>query len=109
VFDACLLDGCTGLRRLWVVDLPLVLGQVRFLTILAVIGALTTFERVMILTRGGPGYATSVPGLRMYERAFITGEFGYASAIGLLLFVFAMALMFVINRALRPFSEEVER
>lgn len=109
VFDACLLDGCTGLRRLWQIDLQLVLGQVRFLTILAVIGALTTFERVLILTRGGPGYATSVPGLRMYERAFITGEFGYASAIGLLLFVFAMSLMFVINRLIRPHTEEVGR
>lgn len=106
VFDACLMDGCTGLRRLWKVDIPLVLGQVRFLTILSVIGALTTFERILILTRGGPGYATSVPGLRMYERAFITGEFGYASAIGLLLFVFAMSLMFVINRVMRPFTEE---
>jgi len=106
VFDACLMDGCSGLRRLWKVDVPLVLGQVRFLTILAVIGALTTFERILILTRGGPGYATSVPGLRMYERAFITGEFGYASAIGLLLFVFAMSLMFVINRVMRPFTEE---
>jgi ABC-type sugar transport system permease subunit len=106
VFDACLMDGCTGLRRLWKVDIPLVLGQVRFLTILSVIGALTTFERILILTRGGPGYATSVPGLRMYERAFITGEFGYASAIGLLLFAFAMSLMFVINRVMRPFAEE---
>lgn len=109
VFDACLLDGCTGLRRVWQVDVPLVLGQVRLLTILSVIGALTTFERVLILTRGGPGYATSVPGLRMYERAFITGEFGYASAIGLLLFAFAMSLLFVINRLLRPHTEEVER
>ncbi len=30
VFDACLIDGCTGLRRIWQVDIPLVLGQVRF-------------------------------------------------------------------------------
>lgn len=109
VFDACLLDGCTGLRRLWQVDIPLVLGQVRFLTILSVIGSLTTFERVLILTRGGPGYATSVPGLRMYERAFVTGEFGYASAIGLLLFAFAMVLLFVISQLLRPYTEETER
>ncbi len=109
VFDACLIDGCTGLRRIWQIDIPLVLGQVRFLTILSVIGSLTTFERVMILTRGGPGYATSVPGLRMYERAFVTGEFGYASAIGLLLFVFALFLLFVINRLLRPHTEETGR
>ncbi len=39
----------------------------------------------------------------MYERAFVTGEFGYASAIGLLLFAFALFLLFVINRLLRPY------
>jgi raffinose/stachyose/melibiose transport system permease protein len=105
VFDACLMDGCGGLRRLWSVDIPLVLGQVRFLTILAVINSLTSFERVLILTRGGPGYATSVPGLRMYERAFTTGQFGFASAIGLLLFVFAMSFTFIINRMMRPETE----
>ena len=42
----------------------------------------------------------------MYERAFVTGEFGYASAIGLLLFVFALSLMIAINRLLRPHVEE---
>jgi ABC-type sugar transport system permease subunit len=109
VFDASLIDGCVGLRRIWSVDVPLILGQIRLLTILSVIGALTSFERVLILTRGGPGYATSVPGLRMYERAFITGQFGFASAIGLLLFVFAMVLMLMINRFIRPHTEEEGR
>lgn len=105
VFDACLLDGSTGVRRALQMDLPLVLGQVRLLMILAVIGALTSFETILLLTRGGPGYATTVPGLMMYERAFTTGQFGLASAIGLMLFVFTLGLTFGINRALRPFRE----
>jgi ABC-type sugar transport system permease subunit len=102
VFDSCLMDGCTGWRRMFYIDLPLVMGQVRMLTILAVIGALTSFNSVLVLTRGGPGYATSVPGLRMYERAFITGQFGYASAIGLLLFVLAITFTILITRFVRP-------
>jgi raffinose/stachyose/melibiose transport system permease protein len=105
VFDACLLDGCTGLNRILRIDIPLVLGQVRMLTILAGINALTSFNSVLILTRGGPGYATSVPGFRMYERAFISGQFGYGSAIGLMLFVLAMLLTFIISKAIRPVSE----
>ncbi len=81
------------------------LGQVRLLMILAGINALTAFNSVLILTRGGPGYSTSVPGFRMYERAFISGEFGYGSAIGLMLFALAMVLTFTINKAIRPVIE----
>jgi ABC-type sugar transport system permease subunit len=105
VFDACLLDGCVGVRRVLTIDLPLVLGQVRMLTILAGINALTSFNAVLILTNGGPGYSTSVPGLRMYERAFSTSQFGYASAIGLILFVMAMLLTLIVNKTIRPLNE----
>ena len=105
VFDASLLDGSTGARRALQIDLPLVIGQVRLLLILAIVGALTSFESVLLLTQGGPGYATMVPGLTMFERAFTTGLFGLASSIGLMLFVFTIGLTLVINRALRPFQE----
>ncbi len=105
VFDASLLDGSTGARRALQIDLPLVIGQVRLLLILAIVGALTSFETVLLLTQGGPGYATMVPGLTMFERAFTTGLFGLASAIGLILFVFTIGLTLVVNRALRPFQE----
>jgi raffinose/stachyose/melibiose transport system permease protein len=105
VFDACLLDSCTGIQRVLRIDIPLVLGQVRMLTILAGINALTSFNSVLILTRGGPGYSTTVPGFRMYEQAFISGQFGYGSAIGLMLFVLAMVLTYMVNKAIKPVSE----
>jgi raffinose/stachyose/melibiose transport system permease protein len=105
VFDACLMDGCTGLQRVVTIDLPLVLGQVRLLIILAVINGITSIQNVLILTRGGPGYATSVPALRMFLRAFTTNEYGVGSAIGVLLFISAMGLTFLINRFLRPYAE----
>jgi ABC-type sugar transport system permease subunit len=105
VFDACLLDGCIGINRILRIDIPLVLGQVRMLTVLACINALTAFNAVLILTKGGPGYSTYVPGFRMYERAFISGQFGYASAIGLMLFALAMLLTFIVNKTIRPVAE----
>ena len=42
-----------------------------------------------------------VPGLWMYNRAFYAGEFGYACAIGMILFVFILLLTFVNNRYVR--------
>jgi ABC-type sugar transport system permease subunit len=106
IYDSCLLDGCTGLRRILRIDLPLVLGQVRLLAILAVIHGLTAFNTILVLTDGGPGFVTTVPGLTMYKRAFLTQQFGYGSAIGLMLFVIAMVLTLTVNRSVRPFSED---
>ncbi len=105
IFDACLIDGCTGLRRVLSVDLPLVLGQVRLLLILAVINSMTSFQSVLILTGGGPGYATMVPGMTMYNMAYKAQEFGYASAVGLLLFAVAMLATLVIGRMIKPTAE----
>ena len=108
IYDACDLDGCTGVRRMVLIDLPLILGQVRLLAILSVIHAVAYFQNILILTDGGPGFATTVPGITMYHRAFRSQEFGYASAIGLVLFVVAMAATVAINRTLHPI-EEVRR
>jgi raffinose/stachyose/melibiose transport system permease protein len=102
VFDASLLDGCTGMRRWVMVDLPLTLGQVRLLIILAVINGITSIQNILILTRGGPGYATSVPALRMFLRAFTTNEYGVGSAIGVMLLIASMGMTILISRYIRP-------
>ena len=109
VYEAAALDGCTGLGRVLRIDLPLVLGQVRLLAILAVINAITAFQNILVLTDGGPGFSTMVPGLTMFHSAFRAQKFGYSSAIGLMLFVIAMAGTLIINRGIRPTSEELTR
>ncbi|MGQ9790709.1 MAG: carbohydrate ABC transporter permease [Armatimonadota bacterium] len=95
VWDSCQVDGVSGLKRVWYVDLPLLLPQVRLLVILTLIGTLQDFGSILILTGGGPGLATHVPALHMYFQAFRFGHMGYAAAIGLTLFVaiFALSLL----------------
>lgn len=95
VWDSCQVDGVSGLRRVWYVDLPLLLPQVRLLVILTLIGTLQDFGSILILTGGGPGLATHVPALHMYFQAFRFGHYGYAAAIGLTLFaaIFVLSLL----------------
>lgn len=109
VYEAATLDGCGGFGRIYRIDLPLVLGQVRLLAILAVISAITSFQNILVLTDGGPGFATTVPGLSMYHSAFRGQQFGYSSAIGLMLFIVAMTGTLIINRSIRPSNEEITR
>ena len=45
------------------------------------------FGSLLVLTGGGPGLATHVPALHMYYQAFRFGHYGYASAIGFVLFL----------------------
>jgi N-acetylglucosamine transport system permease protein len=49
--------------------------------------ALDAFALVQIMTKGGPDFSTDVVGQRMYDTAFVDSNFGYASAIGVAMFL----------------------
>ncbi|GGD72059.1 carbohydrate ABC transporter permease [Paenibacillus nasutitermitis] len=89
VLDSARLEGATGWKRVLHIDIPLVTGQIKFFIVTGMIGGLQDFGRQLVLTDGGPGYSSMVPGYHMYKQAFTYNNFGYASAIGLVLFVFA--------------------
>lgn len=98
VLDACRIDGCQGLRRVWSIDVPHLLGQIRFFVIFGIIGGIQNFTLQLVLTSGpggtigGPGTATLVPAADLYAQAFTNDRFGYACAIGLVMFLVIMAL-----------------
>jgi multiple sugar transport system permease protein/raffinose/stachyose/melibiose transport system permease protein len=106
VLEAAQLDGVTGLRRIWSIDVPLLLGQIKLFIVLGIIGIVQGFGTQLILgTDGGPGYATEVPGLKMYQEAFEGSRFGYASAIGLVLFIIVLVFTIISFTVIRPSSE----
>ncbi len=85
--EASLLDGASTMKRIFTIDIPLIMGQIRFFVILGIIAALQDYSVQIVLTDGGPGYTTYVPGYYMFKQAFTFGNMGYASSIGTLLFV----------------------
>ena len=93
--EAAAVDGAAPLRVFFQVELPQIMGQLRLMWVLAMINGLQNFTQILILTQGGPGYSTTVPGVMMYQDAFTNQEFGRASAIGTLLFVVILALTIV--------------
>lgn len=92
VVEAARLDGATGWQRIRSIDLPLLRPQLALLAVLAVIGNVQYFISPLVVTNGGPGYATTVPALLMYQTAVSLGEYGYAMAIAVLLFVVVVVL-----------------
>jgi raffinose/stachyose/melibiose transport system permease protein len=102
ILDAAEVDGLGSAGKMLRIHIPLMLGQIRLLTIVTMIGVINGFESVYILTRdGGPGYETMVPGLYMFLNGFVFERMGYAAAIGLLLLFFLLVFTLLINRFIR--------
>ncbi|MBB6670754.1 carbohydrate ABC transporter permease [Cohnella nanjingensis] len=101
VIESSVIDGCGVFRRIWKIDLPLLMGQIRFFVITGLIGLIQDFGLQLIITNGGPGYSTYVPAYHLYMMAFQSGRMGYASAIGVVMFVFIFALSLAAHKFLK--------
>ncbi len=99
IYDAAKLDGASGFRQFLTIDLPLIKGQIRLNIVLSVIAGLQALTGPLVLTNGGPVDSTMVPGLYMYQQAFTYGRLGYASAIGVVVFI-AVFVLTVLNMTL---------
>jgi raffinose/stachyose/melibiose transport system permease protein len=108
VNEAALLEGCVGIRKFFLIDIPMVLSQLKLILILTVIAGIQGFEGLIVLTGGGPGYRTTVPGLMMYFNAFSFQRFGYACAVGVFLFVLIFSLT-IINFKFFKSAEELQK
>ena len=95
IIDSARVDGCSGLRRIFAIDIPLIMGQFKLIVVLAVIGGLQGWVSIFVMTAGGPGTSSMVPGLWMYNNAFLWNKMGYASAIGMFLFILIFVLTLI--------------
>jgi ABC-type sugar transport system permease subunit len=99
-FDAAKVDGASIWQRFRNIDLPLLVPQFRILLFFAIAGTIQGFVSIFILTRGGPGMTTYIPALQMYMR-ISDGDFGYASAVGVILFLIVLVATFLVLRLRR--------
>lgn len=96
VHESSQIDGAGFWRRLFYIDIPMTRRQITLAMILTMIFMTQRFDLFLVMTNGGPGYSTMVPALQLYQSAFNFLEFGYASAIGVVLFV-AMLGLTILN------------
>ena len=98
LYDAARVDGAGAVREFFAVTLPALRGEIAVALTLTTIAALRNFDVVYLTTAGGPGNATAVPALEVYERAFRAGEVGSAAAVGVCLAAVIFALTVGINQ-----------
>jgi multiple sugar transport system permease protein len=104
LYEAADMDGAGRYQQFWYITLPSLRPMLFFGVTLSVIGGLQLFEEPFVLTggRGGPDQAGMTSAVYLYRMAFDFNDFGGASAMSWVLFVFVAALTWVTNRLLRP-------
>jgi xylobiose transport system permease protein len=96
LYDAAAIDGAGRVRQFFSITLPQLRATVVTSTVLILVGSLTFFETILLLTEGGPGTATRVLPLHMYLTGFKSFDMGYASTLATLLVVVGTTLSLVI-------------
>jgi raffinose/stachyose/melibiose transport system permease protein len=98
MYEAAMLDGAGRIRQFWSITLP----QLRYVMVtsstLMIVGALTFFDLIFVLTAGGPADATRNLALDMYIRGFQGNQMGLASAIATILVVIGLGLALLLRR-----------
>lgn len=98
LYDAATVDGAGRWHMFWYVTLPQLRNTIVTSSTIMIVGSLTYFETIYLLTNGGPATTTRTLPLEMYFRGFKQYEFGYASAIGAVLVIVATAISLLIVR-----------
>ncbi|WP_229399977.1 carbohydrate ABC transporter permease [Micromonospora okii] len=100
IYEAVLLDGASRWTTLRRITIPLLWDTVQVAWIYLAIAALDGFILVQLMTNGGPNFSSDVIGVRMYDTAFGSEtKFGYASAIGVVMFFLTLSVAVLALRA----------
>ncbi len=95
LYESAKIDGAGYWARLVKITIPMLSPVLFFVTIIAVIGSFQTFGQIDILTGGGPAGSTNIIVYSIYQEAFSYGNFGFASAQAIILFLVILIVTFI--------------
>ncbi|MGF6822274.1 multiple sugar transport system permease protein [Microbacterium sp. ZKA21] len=105
LYDAAEVDGASVLRRVWHVTLPQLRGVILLMLLLQIIGTMQVFTDPFVMTGGGPENRTVTLLMLIYNYAFLSGDFGKATALSLLLALVLGAISIVYLRLTKKWSQ----
>lgn len=95
LYECAQIDGAGWWRRLVRITLPMISPTTFFLVVVTVIGSFNSFSLVKALTDGGPGHATRIITVFIYEQAMKYSYYSYANALACLLFIFILLITLI--------------
>lgn len=104
--EAALIDGVNKRTMIWHITLPLIRHMIQIDTILMATGSLRFFDLIYVMSNGGPNHASEVIASYMYYKSFRDYQYGYGSAVSVVLLVLCLLVTFILQKLL--YSEKVE-
>ena len=102
LYESADIDGASTLQKLFYITLPLIKRTFAIATILTTIFTVNNFNAIWLMTQGGPLYSTEILFTHAYRMAFISYDFGEASAVAVILFlilsIFGFVYLYLIER-----------
>lgn len=101
LYEAAETDGASPWQRFVHVTLPGLRTTTFFVTVLLTIESFKVFDLILVMTGGGPGQSTLVLSQYIYQKGFEENQFGYASAVSIVLFAICFGItviQFMVNK-----------
>jgi multiple sugar transport system permease protein len=92
LYEAARIDGASAWQSFRKITVPLLTPATFFVTIMLTIQGFKVFDLVYVMTGGGPGRATNVLVFTIWDRAFIYSQYGYSSAIAMVLLAIVLVI-----------------
>jgi multiple sugar transport system permease protein len=100
-YEAAQVDGASPLQTFWRVTMPLLWPYLVVALLIRIIDAFRIFDIIWVMTRGGPGTVTETVAVYAYRHMFRYWDFGYGSALIIVLFVFISILVEYLYKVLQ--------
>ena len=98
LYEASQIDGAGRMRQFFSITLPQIKYTIITSSTLMVVGSLTFFDLIYVLTGGGPGDSTRALALEMYQKGFMANLMGPASCIAVILVLLGVVLAQLLRR-----------
>jgi multiple sugar transport system permease protein len=108
VYEVASLDGASPTRTFWGITIPLLRPVLVLVLVVTVIGSFQVFDTVAVTTAGGPINASRVIQMYIYQKAFTESDFGYASALSVILFVILALVAFIQMKFLKGNESDLD-
>lgn len=100
LYEAATIDGANAFQKWIRITIPMLTPTTIYLTLLSTIGSFQVFTQIILMTGGGPGYATETLVHLIYKTGFRDFEFGLAAAQSVVLFFIILVISVLQYRAL---------
>jgi raffinose/stachyose/melibiose transport system permease protein len=108
LYEAADIDGCSGLKKIMYISIPLCQEAFKIFTIMCITGCLKVFDIIWAMTRGGPNHSSDTPATLLYNEAFTFKFFGKGSAVAVILLILGISLSITVNSFFRKHNDGVE-